>query len=100
MIAVRDVVLRAVSGIGRQRLTPNDLRDDVVLSDLGIDSIAVITVLLELEDKLHGDLTMLGAQIAPPRTIADLIDIAGRLSASRCMNGECNDASLAAIRQG
>lgn len=100
MIAMRDVVLRAVSGIGRQRLTPNDVRDDAVLSELGIDSIAVITVLIELEDMLDGDLTVLGAQIEPPRTVADLIDIAGRLSASRCVNDKCNDVSPALIRQG
>ena len=50
---------------------------------LGVDSVALLSVLLKLEEHLSGDLGALDDITRVPATLGDLVDIAGRLAATR-----------------
>jgi len=73
---LRDAVLDLIStharprGISRDKLLPH-----LALTDLGIDSVGTITILLELESKMGLTLdTAFG--LTTPETVADIVNLA------------------------
>lgn len=72
---VRETVLKLVSLHARPRgLAPESLANNAVLVDLGIDSMMMITILLELEAalKVKFDTTF---GIKPPKTVEDVLNL-------------------------
>ena len=80
---LRAGVYQALLAASRRPVSLDELAPDLPLADLGIDSLGVMTVLLQLESRFRGDLALLGDAITPPGRISDLMGLARRL-AGRC----------------
>lgn len=48
----------------------------------GIDSVALLSVLLSLEEKLGGDLSGIVAEVVLPQTLEELVGLAARIAAT------------------
>ncbi len=59
------------------------LSEDTRFYDLGIDSIAMLSILLRLEDKLAVSLMDLGEQLEAPATLGELFVIVASLQKSQ-----------------
>lgn len=61
--------------------TPDDLPlTSLLLADLGIDSIALVTILLDLAETLKLDLMSADVQLSEVQTLGDVVDVIGRLT--------------------
>lgn len=78
--ATKVIVTELVLGAASHRSgSERQLSEDTRFYDLGIDSIAMLSILLQLEDKLGVSLMDLGDQLEAPATIGELFVIVDRL---------------------
>jgi acyl carrier protein len=82
-IELRAGVYEALLASSRHPMTLDQLHPDLALADLGIDSLGVMTVLVELESRFRGDLASLDDVIGLPRKVRDVIELARRLTHGR-----------------
>lgn len=79
----KKIVTELVRESASARLTDEEqLSEDTRFYDLGIDSIAMLSILLRLEDKLAVSLMDLGDQLEAPATLGELLVIVARLQKS------------------
>jgi acyl carrier protein len=76
---LQDAVLE---GFQRFLAIPQSPSLDSALSDLGVDSIGLVTVLLELAEQLHLDLETAEVELANIRTIEDVVVLVSQLQST------------------
>jgi acyl carrier protein len=77
---LRAGVYEALLAASRRPVSLGELTPDLPLAELGIDSLGVMSVLVQLEARFCGDLALLGDAVSPPGRISDLMGLARRLA--------------------
>jgi acyl carrier protein len=72
---VKQVVLERVRSRGKLAAFEGELRDDTRLDTLGIDSMGIISLLIEFEKEIGLDFDRV-TRVTPPKTLSDLVGLA------------------------
>ena len=76
---IQQLVFTIISDAINGNISPKDLNESMKLTELGINSMTLISILFEMESTLDIEIADIIEDIEPPETIEELISLVSKL---------------------
>ncbi len=83
MVDIHKIILKELVEASHGGLTIEQLSPELKMEELGINSMALITILFGLEDAIGIDISELGDDLEAPETVGELLKIIDELSQAK-----------------